>query len=309
MLKGLALRQTFMLVQILLLLGLVYVLISGIREVFSAPTGPGSVSSPSDVDALDSATFAKVLNRNDYDTILTNKLFGQASAYDKQANTSIKKKPPVPEPTETAEETKLPLKLFGTTVAGRDDFRSSAMIEVRKGQAKTGVFYIGQEIMPSTFLVAVRRKEVLIDNQANHRLELLKLTRQATTQPKRTARAVAARAPSSALGRPQMITLDRSDIRRRAEEEYARIASTVDVKVVIDENGNVKGITTDDIQSIELANELGFQNGDVLVSINNEPVTSAEAGASIVRKYQNASIFRIGIERDGQSLYINYRIR
>ena len=106
-----------------------------------------------------------------------------------------------------------------------------------------------------------------------------------------------------------MITLDRADIRRRVEEEYARLASTIDVEVVKDEKGNIKGVTTANIESIGLASELGFQNGDVLVSINNEPVTSAEAGASIVRKYQNASIFRISILRDGRPQYINYRVR
>ncbi len=106
-----------------------------------------------------------------------------------------------------------------------------------------------------------------------------------------------------------MITLDRADITRRIEDEYARLASTIDIKVVKDDQGRVQGVTTDDIESIGLATDLGFKNGDVLTSINNEPVDSQEKGAQIVQKYRNASIFRIGILRDGQPQYINYRVR
>jgi len=308
MLKGLVIRQSFVAANVVLIAGLVLVMGTLVREIIRAPLSPGAVSSPHSDQKIGSKSFGGVSGRSAYDGIVKNGLFGRAAAFDNKKPPPPKDEPPAIDPNAIEEETKLPLKLFGTSVSGDNDLLASAVIEVKKGQATTRVFYLGQEVMPQIYLAEVRRKEVVLDNQQSERLELLKLTR--PEQPASNRRAVTTRTTRATnAGRPQMITLDRQDIRKRAEEEFAVIASTVDVEVVRDEGGNVTGITTEDIEAIDLATELGFENGDVLTSINNEPVTSAESGASIVRKYQNASIFRIGIVRDGQPQYINYRVR
>ena len=239
-------------------------------------------------------------------------MFGSAARYDPRRKPATETPPPKPPPSEVTEETKLKLKLFGTSVSGVGDLFAVAIIEVRQGGTRTKAFYLGQEIMSNVFLKEVRRKEVVIDNRRNRRMENLTLDRsQANPKTSSSPRAFSAGRPGAArVGtRPQMITLDRADITKRMEEEYARLASTIDIKVVKDDQGRIQGVTTDNIESIELAAELGFKNGDILTSINNEPVDSQEKGAQIIQKYRNASIFRIGILRDGQPLYINYRVR
>ena len=313
MLKGLALRQTFLVVNLLLILALGAVLAATVSEFLATPPDIGSVSSPLVRGVPVEDALPSIGPRERYKLIVSSSLFGKAAQFDPRSKPTPDPSPPAtPPPSEVTEETKLPLRLFGTQVSGYRDPFAVAIIEVRQGGTQTKAFYVGQEIMSKVFLAEVRRKEVVLDNQNNNRMENLILDRsEANPQASSSSRAFSARRPGVATvgTRPQMITLDRADITKRIEEEYARLASTIDVRVVKDDQGRVQGVTTDDIESIGLATELGFKNGDVLTSINNEPVDSREKGAQILQKYRNASIFRIGILRDGQPLYINYRVR
>ena len=313
MLKGLALRQTFLVVNILLILSLGAVLAATISEFLETPPDLGSVSSPLIRGVSGEDELANIKPRKSYDLIVNSRLFGEAARYDPYSKPAAGTPPPAtPPPSEVTEETKLPLKLRGTQVSGHQDPFAVAIIEVRQGGAQTKAFYVGQEIMSRVFLTEVRRKEVVLDNRNNNRTEHLTLDRsEANLRPSSSSRALRARrsAVTTSGSRPQMITLDRADITKRMQEEYARLASTIDVEVVKDDQGRVLGVTTDNIESIGIAAELGFKNGDVLTSINNEPVDSQEKGAQILQKYRNASIFRIGILRDGQPQYINYRVR
>ena len=313
MLKGLALRQTFLVVNILLILFLGAVLAVTVSEFLAAPADVGPVSSPPAQDRSGEMDLASVRHLEDYELIVKSRLFGDAAYWDPSSQRATSALTSVrPASDELTEETKLPLRLLGTTVSGERDPFAVAIIELRQGGTKTKAFYLGQEIMPKVFLAEVRVKEAVLENQRNNRTENLKLERNdSNTQPTPASRLVTARrgAPSTIGSRPQMINLDRANITKRIEDEYARLASTIDIRVVKDDKGRVQGVTTDNIESIELATELGFKNGDVLTSINNEPVDSREKGAQIVQKYRNASIFRIGILRDGQPQYINYRVR
>jgi len=71
-------------------------------------------------------------------------------------------------------------------------------------------------------------------------------------------------------------------------------------KIETDDSGDVVGITADNIGQYPLAQKLGFQDGDVLQTINNERIDSREKLMEIFQRYQNAPSFRIGILRNGQ---------
>lgn len=71
-------------------------------------------------------------------------------------------------------------------------------------------------------------------------------------------------------------------------------------KVETDNSGNIVGLTADNISQYPLAQKLGFQDGDVLQTINNERIDSREKLMEIFQRYQNASSFRVGILRNGQ---------
>ncbi len=316
MLKGLALRQGFLAANIVLAVILAVLAVLLVRELFRAGVQPGPVSQPNVKAALAPLKLAEVRNRAAYDPILQRGLFGAAGSYDPSKKPS--KPAPAAEPTQTAEETRLPLRLFGTTFRPESHERAAAIIEVREGAPRTNTYYPEEEVISNVFLKEVRRAEVILDNRRTNRLERLALEREENPGAGARARTPVARTvqrvtPRSAVTqqRPTLITLDREKITERLEEEYARVASRLNVRVVRDEKGEVQGITTDNIEQYDLAKELGFQNGDVLVSVNNEPVDSRESAVEVIQKYrdQNASLFRIGVLRNGQTQYINYRVR
>ncbi len=309
MLKGLALRQFLFLANILLIIFVATALAVSVSEYLAPSPEVGPVSSPI-IQTLEDSAFAKVRDKEGYNLIVSNGLFGTAASY--TTKPPKKKVPPKVVQQEETVETKLPLRLLGTSVSSDNDIFGVAIIEVKEGGTKSKAFWLGQEVISNVILMEVRRKEIILDNQRNKRLEVLSLNRsKAGGSPKPSVRMASSRRASrtSGLSRPQTINLNRADITSKLEKEYARLASTLDIQVVNDEQGKPKGITVDDIESISVAKELGFKNGDVLTSINNEPVNSREKGAEIVNKYRNASIFRIGILRDGQPIYINYRVR
>jgi type II secretory pathway component PulC len=246
-----------------------------------------------------------VRQRDAYNPILKRKLFGAAGAFNPEA----KPEAPPPAAATTTEETSLPLKLYGTSVLEGSPTRAAAIIEVKNEGKGAKTFYPDDEVMSNVYLREVRPASVVLENRNQDRLELLQID----WAPGKVS--AARSAPQTALARavsadrPSLITLDRADIAKRLEDEYARVASTLNVSVVTGNDGKVQGITTDNIEQYPIAQELGFRNGDVLVSVNNEPVTSREEAVNIVRKYEGASIFRVGILRGGQMQYLTYRVR
>ena len=109
--------------------------------------------------------------------------------------------------------------------------------------------------------------------------------------------------------RPRPIDLDRTDIARKLVFAYARLVSKIVINVVLDEQGRVQGLTTENVEAIPVAVELGLKNGDVLNAINNEAVDTPPKAVKIILKYRNSPIFRIRVLRDGEPHYINYHVR
>ena len=173
MLKVLALRQTFLVVNILLIIILFALLVATVREFFATPSQVASDFSPPVQDRSDEIDLDSVRHYKDYEVITKNRLFGDAAFWDPSAERVTRALAAVqPSYHELTNETKLPLKLLGKTVAGEHDLFATAIVEVR-GESKA--FYLGQEIMPGIFLLEVRRKEVVLDNKRDNRLEILKM--------------------------------------------------------------------------------------------------------------------------------------
>lgn len=171
MLKSLALRQTFLVVNILLIMILCALLVAMVREFLATPSQVAPVSSPPAQDRFDEIDLDSVRHYKDYEVITKNRLFGDAAFWDPSAEHATRALAAVqPSPDELTNETKLPLKLLGTTVTGEHDVFATAIVEVRQ---ESKAFYLGQEIMPGIFLLEVRRKEVVLDNKRENRLEIL----------------------------------------------------------------------------------------------------------------------------------------
>jgi len=309
MLRGLALRQGLFALNGVLAFVLALVLILALREVFRGEFVTGPVSTP-DLDHVAAPTLqGPARTASEYEALIARGLFGEAGSF-KRGEKPVEVAAPPPTSTQ---ETDLPLTLFGTTLSRGEREVSAAIIEVRDGGTKTGTYFPGNEVMQGVFLQEIRRQEVILKNTRSNTTESLKIvwmSSAASSGPANSGtigRQAVAAAPAGS--RANLVTLDREAFTKKLEDEYARVSSTLNVKVVNDESGRPKGITTDNIENFESAKELGFKNGDVLVSLNNEPVDSKERAIEVLKKYRSASLFRVGLLRDGQMQYKTFRVK
>ncbi len=310
MLKGLALRQGLLAMNGLLAFVFALVLIFMVREVLRRSPALGPVSSPELGHVAAPLLQGPSRSPSEYDALIARGLFGEAGKFKR----GEKPAEAAPAPPSTAtQETALPLKLFGTALSTGDRRLSAAIIEVRDGPVLTKTFFPNDEVINQVFLKEVRPQEVILENRRSNTLESLRIVwASASAAPGLALAGQTARqamSPNPGGGRVDLVQLDRAQITKKLEDEYARVSSTLNVKVVNDESGRPKGITTDNIENFETARDLGLKNGDVLVSLNNEPVNSKEGAIEVLRKYRNASLFRVGLLRNGQMIYKTYRVK
>lgn len=243
--------------------------------------------------------------RTHYSRIVESGIFGSA------ASTSRDEVLPEPEP-EIAEEadTELPLRLFGTVVSGPNDRLATAVIEITDGPRNIGTYYLDQEVMTGVTLKEIKRKEVLLENSLLNRIEHLRIVDK--EEPKLApppGRNVRRPAQTQRRTAGPVVVLDQKKIVRQLTTDYNEIASQLDVEVVLDDKGNVQGLTASNLSSVELAKDFGLQDGDVLTTVNGQKIDSVESVYDVLTRYQNATSFTIGIMRNGRRQNITYRLR
>lgn len=298
MLPGLAIRQGFLALDLVLcvaVLGVAGLFVRGILEDLSG-SGGGPVGPPLEVA---DATFYTVAARPEYQGIIDSGIFGKA------ASAKVDEEVEEPPPTEEEKVTDLQLRLLATTTTGPKDPLASAVIEVSEGARATRTFFINEDVIPNVSLVEVRPREVVLDNRNERTREILPLEENLLlAQNAGPSRITRPAAPSS----PNRVTLNRDEFVRDLQVNYTDLITQVKPRYVKDAEGNVVGITSDDIENVALAQKLNLRNGDVLQTINNERIDSEEKIVEIVNKYRNATSFRLGIQRDGRSQIISYRL-
>jgi len=67
-----------------------------------------------------------------------------------------------------------------------------------------------------------------------------------------------------------------------------------------DAEGNVIGVTVENLGEVPLAQQLGLLDGDVLLTLNDEEIHDAQKFVELAQKYQGAESLRVGILREGE---------
>ena len=75
-----------------------------------------------------------------------------------------------------------------------------------------------------------------------------------------------------------------------------------------DGDGKVNGISADNLSSNPIAAMLGFQDGDVLQSVNGQRITSEAQIRELAERYKDTKTFSVGIVRDGRPQTLNITI-
>ena len=311
MLRGLVIRQAFVFVDmalVALVLGVAGVLISQVFEEPSNPFGNQSVEVASLEDP--GKILRDVKDRSLYESILRARLFGPGG--DDVPETIEAPPPPPPEPVEPeVEETPLSLVLLGTVATHPLDPLASATIENKESrQGGIHVYGLEDEIVEEVFLKEVFPRKVIISNRGKR--EVLRMDDEERSVVAQAPSAVAPsyRSPVQAqpAGSPERFSLDKQDFIRQLYTNYQDLVTKVQPSLYYDENGQVAGITASNIEEIPLADTLDLKDGDVLQTINNEPIDSEQAIIRLINKYRDSSMFRIGILRDGRPLARTYRL-
>jgi len=301
MLRSLLIRQSFFWVDITLAAAFVVTVAAVVYGLLTPPKVEAMVD-PGPVDA-DAFQLAKVDERSTYGSIISSGLFDDAGNFD-----ATEPPPPPPKPIEPeVEETKLNLRLIGTTVV--PGF-SSAIIEEKDKRNTAATYVTDDPIMDNVTLLEIDKRSVLILNELNG-----KRKRERLSMDDEENRPQVAQAPQRAEPEPvreaggiQRITLNRQDLMNEIMTSYSDIVTKVRPELARDDNGDVLGVTANNINQIPLARKLGLKNGDILQTVNNEKIDSEGKIYEMIQKYQNASSLRIGVVSNGAPKVITYRL-
>lgn len=287
MLRGLFIRRTFITLD--WVLGILIVAGGGYAFMrFMGPVGanadPALAGAASEVPG---SMIAKAGARADYDRIVASGLFGSSG--------QVRQEKPAPAPEPEAEETQLRLKLCGTAATSPRDLYASAVI-LNEEDNSVRSFGVGQAVVENVTLEEVYPRKVILFNKRNNRREVLRSEESKETEAKAGA------SPSN------RVTVKKEELVQELFTNYADIVTQIKPEMYHDAEGNVAGITASNIGSIPIAQKLGIRDGDILQTVNNEPIDSQQKIIEMVNKYRNSNTFRIGILRDGKPTVITYKL-
>lgn len=309
MVRGLIIRQLFLVLNLALSGLILYTAVSVVLQMTSPPQAAGALSPTVEGGAEASDDSLKSLReRTAYNSIIENKLFGEAGLF------KVDQPPAEPVIEEvmdtTEEETDLNLKLWAVTSLSPKSPFASASIEDLGQKTGSQLFHIGNPVVANVTLEEVHpRWVVLINrNESPPKRERLSMDEEEGAEGA-DANMLASRGSRVPTLPPQEVEIDRNDFINELTTNYADLVTKVKPELYRDANGKVAGITAADIAEVPLAKQLGLENGDVLQTVNNEKIDSEQKVMEMVQKYQDAGSFRIGIMRNGKQKIITYNFR
>lgn len=301
MLHSLVMRQLFVMAEwVLVLLLIVGGTFLSLRIMSgSAPnTEAGVIGALGDFDGGETLLLASVKSRADYASIIGSGLFGAAGRREVVAATA---EAPSAEPVKITE---LRLKLCGTAATHPKDIYASAVI-LNEDNNTVRSYGIGDAVVEAVTLEEIHQRKVILFNKAKNEREEL---RAEDYEDDLLAAAAPASGAPAAPASAENVTLKKAELVQELFTNYAEIASQVKPELYTDESGNIAGITASNIESIPMAQKLGVRDGDVLQSVNNEPIDSEQKIYELINKYRNATSIRVGILRNGRPVTVTYNL-
>ncbi len=235
---------------------------------------------------------------------------------------------PTTDPEPDLGETKLPLELLGTVVADNPAESIAAIRNVEKREdivVRRGELVYGEAVVKS-----IERRRVVLLN--NGKLEELRLDKDGEkselTTPSRSRRTTAAPSPRRSRSRRSALRPpaparppppDRSpgaartprttsDQIAEARRNPTSLLSDADVRPKYDEQGQMQGVEVGDISPGSLFEDMGFQNGDIIVEFNGIPVNSPHQSLSLLKEFHEAKDISMVVQRNGQDVTLKHGV-
>lgn len=193
--------------------------------------------------------------------------------------------------------TSLNCSLVGTMVQEGDD---GWAVMMDNDDSRQEMVTVGSHIKGARVVRILKDKVVL---NINGKDELLLMDME--ERPEQAAAAPAARSAS----RGQVLTYNVSrNLVQQSLNDLASVMSQVRVEPYF-QGGKPDGFRVSQIQSGSLLNTMGFQNGDVIKSVNGRDIATAEDAMRLYETMKGGSFFRVGILRDNAPKTIQIRVR
>lgn len=307
MLQGLAIRQAFLLLDWLLVIlflvmgSFVVMSLFGVGVVSEESTAQETPEGGQGVIPPENASggLAEVKPRAEYDSIVSSGLFGPAGQMAQEGPVE-----PLP-PAEDITETQLRLKLQGTSATSpKDVFASAIILNEETNVSKT--YGVGQAVVPEVTIEEVYPRKVILLNKPKNQREVLRFE-----EDKGQGQTASNSGSSSSPPEPPSggrISVSKTELMQEVFMNYADLAQQIQPEMYRDENGNIAGITAKNLETVPLAKKLDIHEGDVLQSVNSEPIDSEQKIIELVNKYRNASMVKVGILRNGKPVTVTYRL-
>lgn len=201
----------------------------------------------------------------------------------------------------------LPLSLVGTIVHSNPK-KSIANIEVR-GKNLVYAFTVGREIENMATLEKVERSRALIRNNNNSRLEFIEMK----NAGQKLSFSGAGPAGGSTIGdvfqkAPNRFEMKRSDVNKYLADLPSLLQQAA-MAPVRGPGGEIEGFKFLSIQPGSIYTQLGFQNGDVIKSVNGEKIDSPAKAMELFQALKNSDNIRIQTARDGRDQEHDYTIK
>jgi general secretion pathway protein C len=165
---------------------------------------------------------------------------------------------------------------------------------------KQDKYTVGDKIRNAEIVMILRNQVVLNINGKNERLimgiEKIRAEDQ-TLEP-------------GAAGSPEDVETYKisKDFVAQSVNNIAQIMSTVRVKPHF-EDGKPAGFQVSNIKSDSILKTMGFQEGDVIRSVNGREIRTAEDVMRLYNTLKDSSFFGIGLVRNGQPKTLNFKVR
>jgi general secretion pathway protein C len=98
------------------------------------------------------------------------------------------------------------------------------------------------------------------------------------------------------------------DFVRDSMNDLTKIMSTVRIKPYI-KDGKSQGFQISQIKEGSLLKTMGFQDEDVITSVNGQAILSPEDAMKLYKTLKDSSLFSITVVRKNQPLTLNYKVR
>ena len=130
-----------------------------------------------------------------------------------------------------------------------------------------------------------------------------------TPQPKEEAEFGTAPAAAEAAPQPRMsIVAGAPGLPDTGDVDVMGLVMKHQPRVTSDANGNPLGFTADNISQIPMASQLGFQDGDIISSVNGTPIRSEADVWGLVNSLKGAKQVNVNLIRNGQPVDMNIPI-